>query len=81
LLIALATLLTASAVNAEEIATEGMVIKVKATVSPSVLPRTEPVPVMVKISGSLRTRNGHEQTRLTWMQLSLNLNPPIHPHG
>lgn len=61
-----------SVANAEEVATEDMIVKANGIVSPGSLPRAESVPVTVKIEGALRTRKGHEAARLSWVQLSLN---------
>jgi hypothetical protein len=71
-LAALLALFAAAPANAGPIQEENLIIKFNGDFSPHALPRHRPVPIEVRVDGSIRTTDGSRPPALQRLQISLN---------
>lgn len=77
----LAALLSASVAHGELTQSEGLRVAFDGGFSPSALPRNRPVPVTVRIAGSIGTVNGSEPPQLRQISFAINRNGKLYSGG
>jgi len=77
----LAVLLSASVARGELTQSEGLRVAFDGGFSPSALPRNRPVPVTVRIDGSIGTVNGSEPPPLRQVSFAINRNGKLYSGG
>ena len=77
----LAALLSASVARGELTQSEGLRVAFDGGFSPSSLPRNRPVPVTVRIEGSIGTVNGSEPPQLRQVSFAINRNGKLFSSG
>ena len=77
----LAALLSASVARGELTQSEGLRVAFDGGFSPSALPRNRPVPVTVRIEGSIGTVNGSEPPQLRQISFAINRNGKLFSSG
>ena len=77
----LAALLSASVARGELTQSEGLRVAFDGGFSPSALPRNRPVPVTVRIEGSIGTVNGSEPPQLRQVSFAINRNGKLFSSG
>jgi hypothetical protein len=77
----LAALLSASVARGELTQSEGLRVAFDGGFSPSALPRNRPVPVTVRIDGSIGTVNGSEPPPLRQVSFAINRNGKLYSGG
>jgi hypothetical protein len=77
----LTALLSASIARGELTQSEGLRVAFDGGFSPSTLPRNRPVPVTVRIDGSIGTVNGSEPPQLRQISFAINRNGKLYSSG
>src|ERR1700749_1221949 len=81
ILIALFAFLGVAASQAEVVPNGNTLVKFDADFDPHSLPRQDPAPVQIKISGSIKTTDGSHPPPLRWLEVELNRNGKLTTTG